>query len=118
MNDIDMANKKTSRVSKPVTPPPAAPAAGVSIAQTLYKTVATVGLTIALMALARFCHPVARGVNWVASTRAWESLYPVFAAESGEQRERMIMIGIIVACFLTAVLLVEGTLYAVRRMRR
>jgi len=114
MNDMDMANKNASRGPSANAPRPQ----GVSVATTLYKTLALVGLTIGFMVLVRVVPPLARAANHMASTRAWQALYPVFAAESGEQRERLIMIGIIVVCFVCALVLVEGGSWCLRRFRR
>ncbi|GBQ71482.1 hypothetical protein AA103196_2788 [Ameyamaea chiangmaiensis NBRC 103196] len=87
-----------------------------SIPATLGKTALLVGLTVALMVVVRLWPPLAHAVNRVASTQTWQSLYGVFGADSGQSREQMILVGIVVVCFVTALVLVQGGSWCVRRL--
>ncbi|ACI52986.1 conserved hypothetical protein [Gluconacetobacter diazotrophicus PA1 5] len=88
-----------------------------SIARTLIKTVALVGLTAALMTSLRFSTTIANGVDHIAGTRLWSSLYSIAGASDATQRERLIVIGVAVACFLLALPIVQAGEWAVDRFR-
>ncbi|GBQ26263.1 hypothetical protein ACLRDC_11380 [Gluconacetobacter sacchari] len=92
-------------------------AAQPGIARTLIKTAALVTLTIGLMATLRYSAHVAYWVDHVAGTRLWSSLYSLTGAADAESRERVIVMGVAVACFLLALPIVQIGEWAVDRLR-
>ncbi|MBB2202744.1 hypothetical protein [Gluconacetobacter tumulisoli] len=88
-----------------------------SVARTLIKTLALVSVTAALMASLRFSAVVAGWVDRVAGTRLWSSLYRLAGASDALSRERMIMAGVTVTCFVLALPIVQAGEWCVERVR-
>ncbi|NVN11926.1 hypothetical protein [Nguyenibacter vanlangensis] len=88
-----------------------------SITRTLAKTAALVALTAGLMASLRYSATVAHWVDHIAGTRLWSALYSLAGASDALQRERLILMGVTVACFLVALPLVQAGEWAVDRLR-
>ncbi|MBB2199828.1 MAG: hypothetical protein ABF479_15670 [Gluconacetobacter sp.] len=93
-------------------------AAQPDIARTLIKTVAMVALTATLMATLRYSAHVAYLVDHIAGTRLWSTLYSVTGAADAEARERIIVMGVAVACFLLALPIVQIGEWAIDRRLR
>lgn len=92
-------------------------AAQSAITRTLIKTVAMVALTLGLMATLRYSAHVAYWVDRIAGTRLWSSLYSVTGASDATARERVIVMGVAVACFLLALPIVQTGEWAIDRLR-
>jgi hypothetical protein len=88
-----------------------------SVTRTLAKTAALVGVTAGLMATLRYSVTIARGVDHIAGTRLWSSLYSVAGASDAAQRERLIVMGVAVVCFLLALPIVQVGEWGVDRIR-
>ncbi|GBQ29388.1 hypothetical protein HLH34_11065 [Gluconacetobacter azotocaptans] len=88
-----------------------------SVARTLIKTLALVTVTGALMASLRFSAAVAGWVDRIAGTRLWSSLYSLAGASDALSRERLILMGVAVACFLLALPIVQAGEWCVDRVR-
>ncbi|GBQ87524.1 hypothetical protein [Asaia krungthepensis] len=95
--------------------------AEISVTSTLLRTIGLVGLTIVLACLIRFVPFLGHGVQWVAGTDAWQSLYALFGIDSSLGREQLILVGIMLSCFVVALgiqaltVVVSGKIRASRR---
>ena len=76
----------------------------VSVAVTLIRTAILIGLTLAFMAIFRFWKPAIHGMQKVAGTGAWQSLYGFFHINSGLGREQLILTAVMLVCFALALL--------------
>ncbi len=90
----------------------------ISIAATIGRTAFLVGLSCVFMVLVRFWAPLSHGVQQVAGSRLWQSLYELLHIETALGREQLILFGIVLACFTTALLIQLLGLYGLRRFQQ
>ncbi|CAI9121672.1 hypothetical protein [Brytella acorum] len=80
----------------------------VSIRTTLLRTATLVLLTIAFAAAVRFVPILGHLVQKTASTQMWQSLYGMLGLEGGTEREQLILVGIMIVCFILALVVQTG----------
>ncbi|GBR43196.1 hypothetical protein GRO01_14540 [Gluconobacter roseus NBRC 3990] len=110
--------RKVMRLKKPAARQQAAPSREVSVTETLIRTVILVGLTLAFASVFRFWQPAIKLAQHVAGTSAWQELYSLFHIESGLGREQLILTGIMIVCFLTALAVQSIGLLVFQRIRK
>ncbi|GBR69239.1 hypothetical protein [Gluconobacter kanchanaburiensis] len=89
----------------------------VTVTETLVRTVSLVALTLVFASAFRFWQPAIRLAQHMAGTSFWQSLYGLFHIESGLGREQLILSGIVVVCFLLALLVQAVGLLVFRKIR-
>ncbi|QDH25749.1 hypothetical protein D5366_01465 [Neokomagataea tanensis] len=89
----------------------------VSIATTLLRTLSLTGLTFIFLAIVRFWAPAMHLMQRVAGSAAWARLAGLLRIETGLGREQFIFVGIVVFCFVLA-LIVQSIVYAIIRFCR
>ncbi|GEL02285.1 hypothetical protein [Swaminathania salitolerans] len=98
--------------------PTGVPPGEVTVRATLLRTLTLVLLTLAFAFCIRALPPLMHGVQYLAGTSAWQTLYDWFGIQSSLGREQMILIGIMMVCFCLA-LVVQGVgLVLWARLRR
>ncbi|MUG04912.1 hypothetical protein GM556_05075 [Bombella sp. ESL0378] len=89
----------------------------VSVASTLGRMFVLLGLTFGFLLLVRFYRPVFPLVQYVAGTRWWQQLYSLFHIETALGREQMLLLGIVLACFMLALLIQLIGLWLLHKLR-
>ncbi|MBE1723574.1 hypothetical protein DTQ13_01225 [Parasaccharibacter sp. TMW 2.1888] len=90
----------------------------VSVLSTLGRMVVLLGLTCGLLLVVRFYQPATRLMQHAVSTALWQRLYGLFHVETALGREQLILIGIVLSCFLLALLIQLLALWLMNRVRR
>ncbi|GBR45031.1 hypothetical protein AA106556_0628 [Neokomagataea tanensis NBRC 106556] len=76
----------------------------VSMATTLRRTLSLTGMTFAFILAIRFWSPATQVMQRAAGSMAWQRLTALFHIETGLGREQFIFVGIVIFCFLLALL--------------
>ncbi|WP_346266659.1 hypothetical protein [Neokomagataea anthophila] len=77
----------------------------VSMATTLLRTLSLTGMTFAFILVIRFWGPATQVMQHVAGSMAWQRLTALFHIETGLGREQFIFVGIVVFCFVLALVI-------------
>ncbi|GBQ46659.1 hypothetical protein ACM0P6_05550 [Komagataeibacter sucrofermentans] len=78
-----------------------------TVARTLYKTLAVLGLTVLFMLSLRLSTTVAGLVDRIAGTDMWLSVYRLAGATDETEQERLIVMAVALVCCLLAIGVVE-----------
>ncbi|OOL19925.1 hypothetical protein AL01_03020 [Bombella intestini] len=90
----------------------------VSVLSTLGRMVVLLGLTFCLLLLVRFYQPATHLMQHIVGTSLWQQLYGLFHIETALGREQLILMGIVLCCFLLALLVQLVGLWIIGRFRR
>lgn len=89
----------------------------VSMATTLLRTFSLTGMTFAFLLVFRFWAPATHVMQRAAGSMAWQRLAGLFHIESGLGREQFIFVGIVVFCFVSALVLQTVVLWVLHRRK-
>lgn len=78
-----------------------------TVARTVYKTLAVLGLTALFMLSLRLSTTVAGLVDRIAGTDLWLSVYRLAGATDETEQERLIVMAVALVCCILAIGLVE-----------
>ncbi|MBF0876415.1 hypothetical protein HKD21_06100 [Gluconobacter cerevisiae] len=106
------------RLKKAPPRPQVASPREVSVMETLIRTAILVGLTLAFASVFRFWQPAIKVAQHTAGTSAWQELYSLFHIDSGVGREQLILTGIMLVCFLLALVVQSVGFLVFRKLRK